>query len=87
MFGSKQAICQSCSMPMKLDEGHGGTEADGTHNTEYCSMCYADGQFVDPDMSLEDMQALVEDVLRKMHLPGFMAKAAVKKIPKLKRWA
>ncbi len=74
-------------MPLKADVNHGGTEADGSHSQTYCSMCYADGQFVDPDMSLEEMQALVFDVLRKKHLPAFMARGAVKKIPDLERWA
>lgn len=73
-------------MPMDLDEGHGGTEADGSHSPEYCSMCYADGAFVDPGMTLKEMQDLVFGVLREKHLPSFMARAAVKKIPKLKRW-
>ena len=79
-------VCQSCSMPMRLDE-HGGTEADGSHSADYCSMCYADGVFVQPEMTLPQMQDLVFDVLRKKHLPKFMARSAVKKIATLQRWA
>ncbi len=74
-------------MPMHLDEGRGGTEADGSHSAKYCSMCYADGAFVDPDMSVEQMQELVIGVLRERHLPAFMARSAAKKIPRLERWS
>ncbi len=73
-------------MPMNRDEGHGGTEADGSHSPKYCSMCYADGKFVDPDTTVEEMQDLVIEVLEDKHLPGFMARSAAKKIPRLERW-
>ncbi len=76
-------ICQSCSIPMHLDKP--GTETDGSPSTEYCSMCYADGTFVE-EHTVESMQELVYGVLREKRLPKFMARMAIRKIPKLKRW-
>ncbi len=87
MFGKERAVCQSCSMPMDLDANDGGTEADGSHSSQYCSMCYQDGHFVQPEMKVEEMQNLVIRVLHdEKHLPKFMARSAAKKIPKLERW-
>ena len=37
--------CEICGDP--LDEGHIGTEADGSLSTQYCRLCYRDGQFLD----------------------------------------
>jgi hypothetical protein len=38
-------MCQSCGMPMNQDPQNGGTNADGSKNTEYCSYCYQKGVF------------------------------------------
>ncbi|WP_307428899.1 zinc ribbon domain-containing protein [Bacillus sp. V2I10] len=32
--------CQSCGMPLYRDEHGGGTEANGTKSSKYCSHCY-----------------------------------------------
>jgi hypothetical protein len=87
MFGPKGPFCQSCGMPLSRDILGGGTEADGATSTDYCSHCYRNGTFTEPDITAEAMTTKVRDMLRyKMHLPGFMAKYYSKDIPKLKRW-
>jgi hypothetical protein len=73
-------------MPMKRDEGGGGTNADGTKNALYCSHCYAGGQFTVPDITVEQMQQSVKRKLREMGFPGFLAGLFTRKIPKLERW-
>ncbi len=45
-------VCQSCGMPMNKDPGGGGTEADGTHSSTYCSLCYDSGVFRQPDFDV-----------------------------------
>lgn len=79
-------LCQSCSMPMKQDPGHGGTERDGTHSTLYCSYCYADGAFLGGSMTCEDMQKKVEEILTGMRVPAFVIRKSRAAIPTLKRW-
>ena len=86
MFGPKGPFCQSCGMPLSKDEKGGGTEADGSISSEYCSHCYVSGQFTQPDITVDQMVELVRGKLKEMHLPGFLAKAFTKDIPKLKRW-
>jgi len=48
-------ICQSCAVP--FDEGHAmlrAREPDGTPSP-YCVYCYADGAFIDPQATAQDM--------------------------------
>ena len=79
-------ICQSCSMPLNKDPQQGGTNYDGTRSQKYCSYCYAEGKFVQPEMTVQEMQRFVKEKLRDMKMPGFLANFYVKKIPKLERW-
>ncbi|GEM_PF-848567 len=58
---------------MKRDEKGGGTNADGTQSTMYCSHCYQNGQFVLPNISVTEMQARVRDEIIEFGMPGFLA--------------
>lgn len=79
-------ICQSCSMPMRQDVLK-GREKDGSINEKYCNLCYQDGEFKNPNLSVEQMQKIVEDVLcNKRHWPAGLARFAATQIPRLERW-
>ncbi len=78
--------CQSCGMPMKKDEKGGGTNADGTKSTRYCSHCYQNGAFTQPNITVEQMKELVKGKLKEFGFPGFIAGLFTKNIPKLERW-
>ena len=78
--------CQSCGMPLKRDEKGGGTNADGSKSPMYCSKCYANGTFMHPKMTVDEMQALVKGKLKEFGFPGFIAGMFTKGIPKLERW-
>lgn len=86
MFKPKGPFCQSCGMPLSKDEKGGGTEADGSKSTKYCSKCYSNGKFINPDMTLSEMVELVKGKMREMHIPGFLANIFTNEIPKLERW-
>jgi hypothetical protein len=79
--------CQSCGMPFKNDPKGGGRNADGTTSKKYCSYCYDNGKFTQPDMTAAEMQKFVKEKLKSM---GFFhrlfAGLFVKGIPKLERW-
>ena len=47
-------FCQSCSMPISQPDLP-GTETDGSKSEEYCIYCYRDGEFTQPDATLEQM--------------------------------
>jgi hypothetical protein len=78
--------CQSCAMPLKKDPQGGGTNADGSKSTMYCSYCYQHGVFTQPNITVQEMQVFCKGKLEEMHIPGFMAGMMVKGIPKLERW-
>lgn len=78
--------CQSCGMPLSKDPGHGGTEADGGKSALYCSYCYQDGAFTQPDFSARDMQAFCIDKMKEMGMPRPLGWLFSRNIPRLKRW-
>ncbi|MCW5922987.1 MAG: zinc ribbon domain-containing protein [Saprospiraceae bacterium] len=78
--------CQSCGLPMRRDELNGGTNADGTTSLQYCSLCYQDGRFTHPHMTMEEMKAWVKQRLQSFGFPGFIAGIFTRCIPKLQRW-
>lgn len=79
--------CQSCGMPFNKDPKGGGTNADGTISKMYCSLCYEKGNFTQPNITAEEMQAFVKEKLRSMGgVMKLFAGVFSKGIPKLARW-
>ncbi len=87
MFKPKGPFCQSCGMPLSKDEQGGGTNADGSKSTEYCSKCYQNGSYTDPTITLPQMIEKVDGKLKEMHIPKFLRKYFMKDMPQLKRWS
>jgi len=85
-MGATYKNCQSCGMPLKRDEQGGGTNADGSKSTMYCSHCWVDGKFTLPEITVDGIQALVKDKLREFGVPGFMSWVLTRNIPRLERW-
>lgn len=81
-------FCQSCGFPLNKDKKGGGTEKDGTKSNKYCSMCYANGQFLTPaDVdTAEKMQAFCIKEMRKDGMNKVFAWLATRGIPRLERW-
>lgn len=79
-------ICQSCGMPLRKDPQGGGTEADGSLSTTYCSICYADGSFRHPDASMTEFQQQCVEALMRSGMPRIIAWMFTRGIPRLKRW-
>lgn len=82
----KHKNCQSCGMPFSKDPEHGGTNADGTKNAMYCSYCYKEGNFTQPDFTIKEMQKFCKGKMKEMGFPGFIAGFFTLGIPKLERW-
>lgn len=78
--------CQSCGMP--ITEEYYGTMADGTKNPEYCQFCFQDGEFTNPEMSVDEM--MNSSVSYMTANLGFTEEKALHIsstiIPNLKRW-
>ncbi len=87
----EQKFCQSCAMPMP-DASAMGTNADHSHNEEYCCYCYKEGQFT-KDCSMDEMIELCAEYLDEFNkdaekkLTREEAVAQMKiYFPQLKRW-
>ena len=78
--------CQSCGMPLKRDEKGGGTNADGSLNRMFCSHCCVNGEFVLPEVTLDQMRERVKGKLKEFGMPGFMSWFLTRNIKRLERW-
>lgn len=63
-----------------------GTEKNGSKSSEYCAYCYAKGEFLAPNATLEDMKLLVKTEMEKRHIPNEVIQASMSMLPYLKRW-
>ena len=79
--------CQSCGMPMRRDEKGGGTNADGSKSSMYCSHCYEGGQFKLAGITAGEMQQRVKGKLQGSGFPSLAAWIFTRNIPKLARWS
>ncbi|HUZ57843.1 MAG TPA: zinc ribbon domain-containing protein [Hanamia sp.] len=78
-------ICQSCSMPLSSAE-LSGTEKDGSMKKDYCKYCYENGQFTNPNLTLEEMETRVKSKMEEMKMDADTISMAVSSLPNLKRW-
>jgi len=83
----KGQFCQSCGMSLAKPEIC-GTNADGSRSRLYCNSCYQDGNFTQPDITIDQMIDKVAGIMaEKMNIPEDQAKEKAKSfIPALKRW-
>ena len=84
----KKARCQSCGMPIEASFNNLGTAVDGSPVSEYCMFCYKDGNFTDPDQTVDGMvQTSIDFMTSNL---GFSPEQATQisndVIRKLKRW-
>ena len=78
--------CQSCGMPLNKDPQNGGTNSDGTKNSDYCSFCFVHGSFTAPDFTAKQMQDFCVEKLREKGTPKPLAWLLTRNIPNLNRW-
>lgn len=84
---TNQKFCQSCGMPLGVDEDH-GTEADGSKSEHYCKYCYEKGSFT-AEMTMEEMVVFCATAMAQGN-PGMSEDEAKNQMrqffPQLLRW-
>ena len=80
-----ETYCQSCCMPLDNPELQ-GTEKDGLKSNKYCSYCYQNGAFVNPNLTLKEMTQKVISQMEKMNIDSRTIDMTVVSLPNLKRW-
>jgi len=80
--------CQSCGTPLSTESTNFGTDEEGSPVSEYCTFCYQNGAFTNPNQSLDEMIASsVENMRGDLGMPVDRAtQLANNVIPSLKRW-
>ena len=79
--------CQSCGMPFSKDPKGGSKNTDGSKNGMYCSYCFENGHFTQPNITANEMQAFVKTQLKsKGGILGLFAGFFSSGIPNLERW-
>ena len=80
--------CQSCGMPLAAELGNLGTNRDDSTTSEYCSFCFANGEFTNPNQTIEEMiQSSIENMTADLNMPPEKAaELANSFIPTLGRW-
>lgn len=63
-----------------------GTEKDGSRKKDYCKYCYENGQFTNPEITLEEMETRVKSKMEEMKMDSDTISMAVSSLPNLKRW-
>ncbi len=82
MEDKKYKACQSCSLPFDKDPN-----PETREHEMYCGMCYKDGSFTNPNMTLEEMEEYVfEKAVEHTTYPKFLIRQHVKTIKNLERW-
>ena len=81
----KNSICQSCGMPITIEEFY-GTNEDGSKNKDYCSFCYQNGRFTEPKLTKKQMIKKVSKFYAKVYPKHIARKMAEDTIKNLKRW-
>ena len=72
-------------MPLSSPE-HLGTEKDGSRKKYYCKYCYENGQFTQPNLTLEEMKTNVKIRMEAMSIDPDLIDLTVSSLPNLKRW-
>jgi len=78
-------FCKSCGMPMKQDPQGGGTNADDSVNTDYCSYCYQNGAFLFSGTVKEFQEFCRQKMIQGGH-SKFMAWLFTRGMKRLERW-
>ncbi|WP_336518416.1 zinc ribbon domain-containing protein [Pollutibacter soli] len=80
-----EKLCQSCTYPIDNIEDR-GTEKDGSKSNLYCKYCYQNGEFTDPDMTLQRMIGIATSEMKKQHLSKELISQTTDMLPGLLRW-
>ncbi len=79
-------MCQSCGLPFNKEHSHFiATESDGSRSI-YCTNCYKDGKFIEPDLTMEEMTEMLVPVLGRSIGEEEARKDITTVLPTLKRW-
>lgn len=79
-------LCQSCGLPFNEEHKHFiAKESDGS-DSSYCTFCYKNGEFLNPEATIEDMIELVVPQLARKIGEEAARQELSSLLPTLERW-
>lgn len=72
-------------MPMTKPEDF-GTNSDGSQDQEYCRFCFQNGNFTEPNITMEQMIEKSTRLMKQMNISETQIEQIETFIPLLKRW-
>ncbi len=84
-------LCQSCAMPLnEKGNDYRANEADGSKSEKYCVKCYANGEFLQPNITFNEMVKVGIEATNSSNA-NFITKFLMKKsyptlLKQLDRW-
>lgn len=78
-------VCHSCFKQFIFDEER-GTEKDGISSKYFCSDCYIDGVYVEPELTFDQARTRLKLKLEKLGYKPKRVKKALKNFEGLYRW-
>ncbi len=82
----KTTFCQSCGIKLERDAKYITLTEDQKKTTEYCSACYIDGEFVEPNLTLEQMKTKISKRAKELGYSKLAIYFYLKQINELGRW-
>lgn len=77
--------CQSCYKTF-IFEDERGTNGDGSVSNYFCKECYSNGQYTEPELTLDEAQARLKSRLEKLTYKPRRIKKALASFKHLSRW-
>lgn len=80
------AYCQSCGIYLKHQDFYASLDKEEQRKTKYCTTCYKDGIFIEPDLTYEQMKKRVKERCLKLGFNKFQTFIYLLRLKKLFRW-
>jgi hypothetical protein len=83
---NENTMCQSCGLPFNEEHTQFMQKEPDGNTSLYCTLCYKDGQFLAPEVSMEEMIESIVPILGKSIGEDTARKEMKALFPTLKRW-
>ena len=81
----KYAVCQSCGAPFSKNSNNYFRITGGFYDVRFCTECFQNDQFTEPNLSMEQMKQKLIAKLRALGMPGNLDRFT-ERLHTLERW-
>jgi len=87
-MGKQPRCCQSCGIPLNAEHKAKGLVSEATSGPEaiYCKLCFQDGHFTSPEMTMQQMIEIATQATTPTFGAAKARREMTKLIPTLARW-